>query len=60
MIKKISFKKEIKSDILRELNSFSVVYQLLSRYVVVHYRAWLENSKIYYMITLYIRMEIMR
>jgi alpha-tubulin suppressor-like RCC1 family protein len=57
-IKKLSLKKEFKSDILREMNNFSVVNKLISQYVVQHIHSWLENSRTDDMITLYIRMEL--
>jgi alpha-tubulin suppressor-like RCC1 family protein len=57
-IKKLSLKKEFKTDILREMNRFSVVRRLVSQYVVEHYYSWLENNRIDDMITLYIRMEL--
>jgi hypothetical protein len=58
VIKKLSLKKEFKTDILREMNRFSVVYRLVSLYVVDHYYSWLENNRTDDIITLYIRMEL--
>jgi serine/threonine protein kinase len=57
-IKKLSLKKEFKTDILREMNRFSVVFRLISQYVVQHYYSWLENNRNNDIITLYIRMEL--
>jgi hypothetical protein len=57
-IKKLSLKKEFKTDILREINIFSVVYRLVSQYVVNHIYSWLENNRTDDMISLYIRMEL--
>jgi alpha-tubulin suppressor-like RCC1 family protein len=57
-IKKLSLKKEFKIDTLREMNRFSVVNRLVSRYVVQHCYSWLENNRTDDIITLYIRMEL--
>ncbi len=57
-IKKLSLKTEFKPDILREMNRFSVVYRLVSQYVVDHRYSWLENNRTNDMITLYIRMDL--
>jgi hypothetical protein len=57
-IKKSSLKKEFKTDILREMNRFSVVYRLVSQYVVEHRDSWLENNRTDDIITLYIRMDL--
>ena len=57
-IKKSSLKKEFKTDILREMNRFSVVQRLAPQYVVQHYYSWLENNRTDDIITLYIRMEL--
>ena len=57
-IKKLSLKKEFKTDVLREMNRFSVVQRLVSQYVVQHKYSWLENNTTDDMITLYIRMEL--
>jgi alpha-tubulin suppressor-like RCC1 family protein/tRNA A-37 threonylcarbamoyl transferase component Bud32 len=57
-IKKLSLKKEFRSDILREMNRLSVVQRLISQYVVEHRYSWLENTRIDDMITLYISMEL--
>jgi hypothetical protein len=57
-IKKLSLKKEFKTDILREMNRFSVVHRLLSQYVVEHNYSWLENNRTDDIITLYIKMEL--
>jgi tRNA A-37 threonylcarbamoyl transferase component Bud32/ATP-dependent protease HslVU (ClpYQ) peptidase subunit len=57
-IKKLSLKKEFKTDILREMNRFSVTHRLVSQYVVQHIHSWLENNRSDDMITLYIRMEL--
>jgi hypothetical protein len=57
-IKKLSLKKEFKTDILLEMNRFSVVRRLVSQYVVQHRYSWLENNTTDDIITLYIRMEL--
>jgi tRNA A-37 threonylcarbamoyl transferase component Bud32 len=57
-IKKLSLKKEFKTDILREMNRFSVVQRLVSQYVVKHRYSWLENNRIDDIITLNIRMDL--
>jgi tRNA A-37 threonylcarbamoyl transferase component Bud32 len=57
-IKKLSLKKEFKTDILREMNRFSVVRRLVSQYVVEHNFSWLENNRTDGMITLYIAMDL--
>jgi hypothetical protein len=57
-IKKLSLKKGFKADILREMNRFSVVFRLVSQYVVQHYFSWLENNRTDGMITLYIGMDL--
>jgi alpha-tubulin suppressor-like RCC1 family protein/tRNA A-37 threonylcarbamoyl transferase component Bud32 len=57
-IKKLSVKKEFKTDILREMNRLSVVHRLFSQYVVQHKYSWLENNRTDDIITLYIRMEL--
>jgi alpha-tubulin suppressor-like RCC1 family protein len=43
-IKRISFKKELKNDIFREIHNFAVVDDLLEEFVVTHISAWFENS----------------
>jgi alpha-tubulin suppressor-like RCC1 family protein len=53
-LKKISFKKEFKSELLREFNNFSVAQRLLPQYVVQHRNAWLQNCKTKDVITLYV------
>jgi hypothetical protein len=57
-IKKLSLKNEFKTDILREMNRFSVVHRHLSQYVVEHRYSWLENNRTDDMITLYIQMDL--
>ncbi len=57
-IKKLSLKKEFKTDILREMSRFSVVQRLASQYVVEHNFSWLENNRTDGMITLYIAMYL--
>jgi serine/threonine protein kinase len=57
-IKKLSLKKEFKTDILRGMNRFSVVYRLISQYVVQHIASWLENNRADDMITLYMCMDL--
>jgi hypothetical protein len=57
-IKKLSLKKEFKTDILREMNRFSVVHRLVSQYLVKHYYSWLENNRTDDIITLYIGMDL--
>jgi serine/threonine protein kinase len=57
-IKKLSLKKEFKTDILREINRFSVVHRLLSQYVVEHNYSRLENNRTDDIITLYIKIEL--
>ena len=57
-IKRLSLKTEYKTDILREMNRFSVVQRLVSQYVVQYYYSWLENNRTDDIITLYIRMEL--
>jgi serine/threonine protein kinase len=57
-IKKLSRKKEFKTDILREMNNFSVVFRIVSQYVVKHRYSWLENNRTDDMIILYIQMEL--
>jgi serine/threonine protein kinase len=57
-IKKLSLKKQFKTDILREMNRFSVVRRLVSQYVVQYRYSWLENNSTDDIITLYIRMDL--
>jgi tRNA A-37 threonylcarbamoyl transferase component Bud32 len=57
-IKKLTLKKEFKTDILQEMNRLSFVQRLASQYVVEHRNSWLENNRSDDIITLYIRMDL--
>jgi hypothetical protein len=52
-IKKLSLEKEFKTDILRKMSNFSVVFRIVSQYVVKHRYSWLETNRTNDKITLY-------
>jgi serine/threonine protein kinase len=57
-IKKLSLEKEFKTDILRKMSNFSVVFRIVSQYVVKHRYSWLETNRTNDKITLYIMMDL--
>jgi serine/threonine protein kinase len=56
-IKRIEFKKENISEILRKLHNFSIFRGLNNKYIVEQYKVWLENITDE-LIVLYIKMEL--